>query len=185
MPQSERDTFSAPVRIETERLRFRRPLGSDASAVFEYASDAVVTRYADWPRCTTVAAALEYLETSDGRWSSGEEYFWVVTLRDADRAIGGASLRVKDHAADFGYVLDRKYWGQGLGTEISSAIVALACSIPGVRRVWATCDAENAASARVLEKCGLVQEGVLRLYKVRPQISREPRDALIYSKVQW
>ena len=44
------------------------------------------------------------------------------------------------------------------------------------------CDAENAASVRVLEKSGLVREGVS--YKVSSQISPEPRNALIYEKVR-
>jgi len=176
--------FSVPPVIETQRLRLRRPMASDAAAVFEYASDLEVTHYADWPRCATVEAALAYLEASGPAWSSGEEYFWVVTLSGTDSAIGGASIRVREHAADFGYVLSRANWGKGLGTELSRAVLSLAFSFPGIRRVWATCDAHNTASARVLEKSGLVREGVLHSYKVRPQISPEPRDALIYATVR-
>jgi ribosomal-protein-alanine N-acetyltransferase len=183
MPHGER-MASVPAFVDTQRLRLRRPRASDAAAVFAYASDLEVTHYADWPRCMTEEAALAYLEASGSAWSSGEEYFWVVTLAGMDSAIGGASLRVRDHAADFGYVLGRAQWGKGLGTELSRAIVSIACDIPGIRRVWATCDAQNLASARVLEKSGLVREGVLRAYSVRPQISVEPRDALIYAMVR-
>ncbi|HEY6618473.1 MAG TPA: GNAT family protein [Steroidobacteraceae bacterium] len=108
----------------------------------------------------------------------------VVTLLDLDRAIGGAALRIKGQSADFGYVLGRQYRGRGLGTEVASAIVSLALSVPGISRVWATCDAANLGSARVLEKSGLVLEGVLRSFSVRPNISELARDALIYSRVR-
>jgi RimJ/RimL family protein N-acetyltransferase len=170
--------------LETPRLRFRRPLPTDAPAVFDYAGDPEVVRYMDWPRSKCVETIAEYLEASGPSWKSGEEWFWVVTLLDPDSAIGGAALRVRGHTADFGYVLGRRYWSRGFGTEISSALVALAMSVPGVSKVWATCDAENLASARVLEKSGLTLEGVLRSFAVRPNISEHPRDALIYSRVR-
>lgn len=55
---------------------------------------------------------------------------------------------------------------------------------PSIRRVWATCDAENLASVRVLEKLGLSREGLLRQWAVRPNISSEPWNACIYARVR-
>lgn len=52
--------------------------------------------------------------------------------------------------------------------------------VPGVYRVWATCDTENLASVRVLEKTGLVLEGKLRRSMVRPNLSEKPRDTFVY-----
>jgi ribosomal-protein-alanine N-acetyltransferase len=178
------DNFAPPFMMETLRLRLRRPLLSDADAVFEYASDPEVVHYMDWPRSESVGAVAAYLESSGSAWQSGEEWYWVVTLLEVDRAIGGAALRIKGHAADFGYVLGRRYWRRGLGTEVASAMVSLALSVPGISRVWATCDAQNVASARVLEKCGLTLEAVLPSFSVRPNISEHVRDALIYSRLK-
>ena len=53
-----------------------------------------------------------------------------------------------------------------------------------VRRVWAVCDIDNRASARVLEKIGFEQEGVLRRWITHPNVGPEPRDALCYSRVR-
>ena len=47
--------------------------------------------------------------------------------------------------------------------------------------MWATCDCENKASARVLEKAGLRFERVLKEYIVHPNISEDPRDSLMFS----
>jgi ribosomal-protein-alanine N-acetyltransferase len=172
---------TVPETVRTERLRLRRPRAQDASAVFEYASDPEVVRYADWPRAKTVAEIEDRITSRAPAWDSAEEFFWLVTLSGDDRAVGSAALRVNGDAADFGYLLARAHWRKGLGTEIGRALVAIAFSFPDVRRLSATCDAENVASARVLEKCGLVREALLRSATVRPNISPEPRDTLRYA----
>ena len=105
-------------------------------------------------------------------------------LASDDRAIGAVSTRVARHAADVGYLLDRRHWGHGYATEAARAIVEWAFSKPSIRRVWATCDTENVASARVLEKAGLQREGTLRRAIVRPNLSNEPRDAFMYARVR-
>ena len=47
---------------------------------------------------------------------------------------------------------------------------------PGVFRIGAFCDVENADSAHVMEKVGLVREGLLRRGSIHPNIGSEPRD---------
>ena len=93
-------------------------------------------------------------------------------------------LRIEGHRADFGYVLGRDYWGQGYATEALQAVVEYALSQDSIVRVWAVCDVENTASARVMEKAGLKREGILRKYIINPHISDEPRDCYCYSIVK-
>jgi ribosomal-protein-alanine N-acetyltransferase len=172
-----------PETIATPRLHLRRPRLSDAAAIFEYVSDPEVTRFMDFPRHKTIDTVTEYLQRCVPMWESGEEFTWVMTLASSQELIGGISLRVRGHMADFGYVLGRGFWGQGLSAEAARAVVDVAASIKAVRRIWAACDAENLPAARVLEKAGLAREGVLRSYKVQPNISVNPRDALIYARI--
>lgn len=56
---------------------------------------------------------------------------------------------------DLGYRLRRSAWGQGYATEGSRALIDMGFSDLGVRRVFAHTMTVNAASRRVLEKCGL------------------------------
>ncbi len=174
----------APEIIDLQRIRLRRPKLSDAEAIFEYGSDPEVARYADWPVRTTIEPLVESLRGRSALWESGAEYYWVITQPDEDRAIGGVSCHVVEHAVEFGFLVNRRHWGNGIATDASRAIVQWAFSLPFVWRVWATCDTENLASVRVLEKAGLSQEGILRRWAVRPNISSEPRDAFIYSRVR-
>ena len=173
-----------PEVIELERLRLRRPRLSDAPAIFEYASDPEVARYADWPISASIESVTERLRWREDEWNSGEEFHWVVTLPPEDRAIGAIACTISGHAAEFGFLFARRYWRNGYATEAARAIVGWVFSVPSVWRLSATCDAENLASARVLEKSGLEREGILRRAIVRPNLSGEPRDAFLYSKVR-
>ena len=55
---------------------------------------------------------------------------------------------------------------------------------PCMYRVWAVCDVDNVASARVLEKAGMSFEGILRRYQIHPNIGPEPRDARCYARMR-
>ena len=177
-------TMNPPETIELARIRLRRPAPADAEAIFEYGSDPEVARYVDWPVRTSIDQLVESLRGRGARWESGAEYYWVITLPPEDRPIDGISCRIVEDSAEVGFLLNRRYWGNGLATDAARAIVEWALSIPSIRRVWATCDTENLASARVLEKAGLARESTLRSSIVRPSISSQPRDAFMYSCVR-
>jgi [ribosomal protein S5]-alanine N-acetyltransferase len=166
------------------KIRLRRPTIADAEAIFEYGSDPEVARFADWPVRTAIGPLVESLQARAAQWESGEAYSWVITVPATDQAIGGVSCVVVRQAAEVGFLLNRRYWGLGFGTLASRAIVEWALSVPSIWRVWATCDTENVASIRVLEKSALVREGTLRRFAVRPSLSPVPRDAFLYARVR-
>ena len=174
-----------PIRIETERLVLRLPVASDAEAIFGgYAQDAAVVRYLTWRPHRAVADTLEFLTHLRLGRESGAELTWGLTLRGDDRLIGMIGLRPRGFKADIGYVLARPYWGLGYMTEAGRAIVDLAFTDPAVHRVWAVCDADNAASSRVLEKIGMTYEGTLRRWIVHPNLGDTPRDSRCYARIR-
>jgi RimJ/RimL family protein N-acetyltransferase len=174
--------IEAPEIIRTERLLLRRPRASDAEAIFAYASDPAVTRYMDWRTATDLQQTVEVLASRAPAWEAGEEFCWVITLSSQDRAIGSIACRVRETTADFGYVLNQRCWGQGYMTEAAQAVVDWVWSLPGIQRVRATCDIDNLASVRVLEKAGLTLEEVWRQSTMRPNLSDQPRDTLVFAK---
>jgi RimJ/RimL family protein N-acetyltransferase len=176
--------MSAPETMQLPRVFLRRPQLADAPALFECGSDPEVARYMDWPRATAIGPGIERLRGAEERWAAGS-YYWVIALPAEDHAVIGAiSCSVEDHAAEFGFFLHPRHWGRGYASEAARAVVEWALSLPAIRRVWATCDAENLASVRVLEKAGLTREGLLRRAIVRPNLSPEPRDAFLYARVR-
>ena len=53
-------------------------------------------------------------------------------------------------------MLNYDYWGNGYGTEALSAVIDFAFDSMRVDEVFADIFSENIASAKVLEKCGMV-----------------------------
>ncbi len=173
-----RDTFI------TERLVLRRPALTDTMAVYEYASDSEVTRFVDWPTHQNARDALKFLRQCAASWEDGTEYSWAVTLKLEGSVVGMVSCRIQGHAATMGYVLNRRYWGQGYATEAAATVMSWMFSLSPVCRVWATCDAANFGSVSVLEKLKMMREGVIRKAVIRPNIGGEPRDALLYARIK-
>ena len=64
--------------------------------------------------------------------------------------------------AEIGIVLLPEYCNGGYGTEILRAFLAFGFGPLGMHRVYGKCDELNTASARLMERCGLVYEGTIR-----------------------
>ena len=173
---------SSPL-IHTERLTLRPPRAEDAPAIYDsYAPDPEVTPYIVWTPHRSLAETEEFLRRVNAPHGGDPQYHWAVTVRGGDdTARGMIALRRDGHKADVGYVLARALWGMGYMTEALRAVLGFAFTLPGLYRVWAVCDVENAASARVMEKAGLRFEGVLRRHTIHPALGPEPRDARCYA----
>ena len=111
--------------METERLRLRPVTLEDAPAMFEYASDEAVTRYT-FPTNQSLEEtrnniALFYLSSPLGRWGielkENGKFIGTIDLLDLDLCLKKGSI---------GYVLNKDYWNQGLATEATKAVIALA-----------------------------------------------------------
>ena len=74
--------------------------------------------------------------------------------------------------------------GPGYTTEAVKGLISWALRQKDIYRVWAVCDVDNAASARVMEKSGMQREGILRRWSLHPNISPQPRDSYCYAIVK-
>ena len=170
-----------PETIETDRLLLRKPRPDDAEVIFAaYAQDPEVTRYLTWAPHTHLCQTEVFIASRIRAWETGEAFEWVITRRGDDTALGMIALHVQDCKADLGYVLAKPHWGQGLVPEAAGALVDWALAQPELYRVWAVCDVDNPASARVMEKCGMSYEGTLKRWLRRPNRA-EPVDCLCYA----
>lgn len=173
--------LTPPETFRTNRLILRRITLADAEAIFAtYAQDPDVTRYVIWQPHRHLGDSREFLQRCVERWEAGSEFTWAICLPDGT-LIGSFALRVDGHKANTGYGVARPHWGKGYATEALQAVVDWALQQPQIYRVWATCDCENPASARVMEKVGMTREGILRLWLIHPQAGSTPRDCLCYS----
>ena len=174
-----------PTQFTTARLTLRKPELADAPALFTtYAQDPAVTRFLVWRPHSNLATTQAYLEHCVAAWQAHTEYCYVLTERAQARLVGMISVRVRDWSASLGYVLARSAWGQGIMPEAAQAVSDYVLAQPAMYRVWAMCDVDNTASARVMEKIGMLREGLMRRGVLHPNISSAPRDCLVYAKVK-
>ena len=62
------------------------------------------------------------------------------------------------HEAEVGYFLEREFWGHGYATEAALLVMDFAFTTLGAEEVSAACDPRNHASARVMQRCGLIDD---------------------------
>jgi RimJ/RimL family protein N-acetyltransferase len=176
-----------PTTFATARLQARPPRAEDAPAVFAaYANDPEVTKYLSWRAYERVEPLAVFLRECEAHWEKGQGQFaWLISLKGTDTPIGSCGVTFEPGGrAIFGYVLAKKFWGHGFAAEALTWLVDRALAQPGIYRAWAFCDVANPASARVMEKAGMVREGVLRRWHVCPNLGPEPRDCIVCAKVR-
>jgi len=178
--------MNPPATFETPRLRLRVPVVDDDAAIFDaYTQDAQVARYTTWSPHRNLDETRKFLEQyCEGGWKAGTVFSWLMTISEGGHAAGIIDFRLTACRAEVGYVLARRYWGRGLMTEAAGAVVEWVIAQPEIHRVWATVDLESVASQRVLEKVGMVKEGVLRRWAVFPNLGSVPRDVWSFARVR-
>jgi [ribosomal protein S5]-alanine N-acetyltransferase len=177
--------MKAPERLETERLILRRPRLEDADAIFtRFAADADVVRYISWPKHETPEATRTFIAFSDAEWARAPAGPYLIEEKKERRLIGGTGLSFETPLrASTGYVLAKDSWALGYAPESVRAIVDVARSVDVVR-LYALCHVDHARSARVLEKCGFVREGVLQRYSEFPNLAPGvPTDVACYALI--
>jgi RimJ/RimL family protein N-acetyltransferase len=166
--------------LGTRRLLLRELHPGDFSRVHAYASDPEVVEYMPWGPNTDQDTRdfLERCAAAEGA-EPRVSYELAVVRRADDLLLGtvGLGLDTGGHQAMLGYCYDRGAWGSGYATEAAAAMLDFAFDVLLVHRVWAGCDPENGASARVLEKLGMRLEGRLR---ENERIRGRFRDTLVY-----
>ena len=140
--------------VEIERLLLRPVTLDDAEAMFAYASDKDNTRYTFLTNQsleeTKNNIAQFYLVNPLGRWGielkSNGQFIGTIDLHKIDPVLKKAAI---------GYIINKKYWNQGLTTEANRAVIELAFEKIGMNKLVALHDKDNPASGKVMEKSGM------------------------------
>lgn len=170
------------MELITPRLSLREFHADDHAAVHAFAGDAEVTRYTDWgPNSPADTAAFLAAVVRDALDVPRSRFGLAVVLREDGVLIGSVELRVTgetDGRAELGFVLGRPWWGRGYAGEATGALLRFGFGELGLHKISATCDPDNAASARVLTKVGMRREGHLHDHL---RLHGQWRDRLLYA----
>ena len=156
--------FAMPT-LETERLILRRMTMRDAADVFIYSSDKEVARHVLWSAQKDISEAKEYLRCMTRRYRNDEPSSWGIIDKATNRLVGTIGYMYyseENNAVEVGYSLARWLWNGGYMTEALSRVIEHTFEVMDVNRIEAQHELDNPSSGRVMEKCGMTKEGVLR-----------------------
>lgn len=176
--------------LETERLLLRRFTEADIDALYALLRDEEVNTFLPWfPAKCVEDARRFYEERYAAVYARPRGYAYAVCLKAGGGPIGYIEVEM-DNSYDFGYALQRPFWGQGLVTEAGRAVVERVRA-DGLPYITATHDVNNPRSGAVMRRLGMkycysYEEQwqpknfpvVFRLY----QLHFDGRDDCVYSK---
>jgi ribosomal-protein-alanine N-acetyltransferase len=149
---------------ETEHLIIREFFLREEEIYLDHFTDDEVCRYI--PQRTRPERVNIFLAALVNYISNKQLGIWGMFNKANEEFVGSCLLRMFENdpgRVELGYSLERKYWSQGIGTEMARAMVAYAFAGEDTTEVVAITTLENIASQRVLEKAGLIrQENIVR-----------------------
>jgi len=166
--------------IETARLRLRKYEDRDLADILKFSMD--MDARLDWE--ISAEGVKDYWEAqraldirADPQWFS-----LVVELKAAGKAIGQVGLgviKIGEHRqGTIGWLLGRKYRGQGLATEAARALLQFGFEELGLHRIAARTGRDNVRSWKLMERLGMRREAHFRESHV---VEGEWRDEYIYA----
>ena len=146
--------------LVTPRLRLEPLRAAHADALYPVLIDPRQLEYLDGgPPASLEALRERYIKLESRRSPDGREQWlnWALLPRSGSgsHAIGFVQATVlEDHRAWVAYEVAHAFWGQGLATEATRAMVEHLGAHYGVARCMATVDRRNERSWRLLERLG-------------------------------
>ena len=146
------------MRIETDRLVIAEFTANMAQVVHENSLDENTRRFVPdevFETAEDARAVIDYLISQYGGTDGPLAY--PVLLKENGANIGYVQMvPLEDGIWEIGYHIAGPYTGRGYATEAVRAFLPVMADILGISRIHGICLRDNAASARILQKCGFV-----------------------------
>jgi RimJ/RimL family protein N-acetyltransferase len=166
------------VLIRTDRLLLRPFEAGDVDDVWAYQRLPEVARHMlREPRDRDGAEAS--VRGMMGESGADDRYTFAVVLPEPGTVVGEVSLiRRAATNGEIGYVLHPGHHGRGLATEAVRAMFRLGFDGLALHRIYGSCSARNADSARLMERLGMRREAHLLGSR---WVKGEWRDEFVYA----
>ncbi|MDQ0208767.1 GNAT family N-acetyltransferase [Alkalicoccobacillus murimartini] len=154
------------VQLQSKHIGLCEFKESDWEQVHDYASQKKVCQYQTWgPNSIEDSKAFVKQIVCDSLKHPRHRYAFAIVDTSTQTCIGCAELLIRDRtnkSGEIAYIVHPNYWGQGIATEAAKLLLELGYEELKLHRIFAKCDPRNQASAKVMEKIGMIQEGRLR-----------------------
>ncbi len=147
------------VIARTPRLILRRLSARDAALIQPLADNwEVAKQTANLPFPYGEVEARTFVDEALRAHDAGKELIFAITRRQDAMLVGLIGLVADVAPMETGYWLGQPYWGQGYASEALQAVLEYTREILCSRVLDAVVFEENAASIRVLMKCGFTYQ---------------------------
>lgn len=147
------------IEIFTKRLLLK-PLGSEyIQTVNDYAMDYENTKYMCHLPNKNEEEAISFLRNVDVEWEKEKPAYYEFAILYRNKHIGAVSIYFEKGIGELGWIVNKKYWGNGFAYEAAKALIKYSIDNMGTTHFIAHCDTENVASYKVMEKLGMVRTG--------------------------
>ena len=154
------------LELSTKRLRLRRLNVDDASAMFyNWANDDRVTKHMTWYTYQEEQEAVVTLTSWSERYADPKFYCWGIEVKETNTLIGTISIidcNEELSSVEVGYCIGFNWWNKGYMTEALSAVIKFMFEEVKVDIIRAQHDVANPSSGKVMQKCNMKYEGILR-----------------------
>ena len=147
--------------LETEKILLRPLKVSDAEVIYKnWTTDPDVAQFMRWSVHESVDETIAWLTKVEANISSEKVYEWGFVLKETNELFGSGGIYYNDdfNMFELGYNIMKRYWGLGLTTEASKAIIDFAVKELKETQFLGRYVKGNDASRRVLEKLGFVYQ---------------------------
>ena len=151
--------------LATRRLRLRPFLAEDAPVVRELAGErAIADTTLNIPHPYEEGMAEEWIKSHEPGYEEGASATFAIVRRDDAVLAGAIGLQIDSvlKKAELGYWVGKPFWNRGFATEATLAVLKFGFEDLGLNRILARHLERNPASGRVMQKAGMLREGIAR-----------------------
>lgn len=152
--------------IRTPRLIIRKIEREDAAQILNMTSDERLTEHLGWSPNKNIHEVNAIIDRRLKEYEADETRSLIFAIADLnDNLIGNISYKFSNNESltcEIGYWIGREYWNNGYASEALRACLKYGFEVMGFERIQCCCIPENIASWKVMEKVGMVFEGILR-----------------------
>ena len=150
--------------LQSETLRLRPFEMDDIPAVYALAREKAIADTTLVPHPYAPDDAEAFIKRTRDWWRDEEAYVFAIT----DRATGGLRGAMGIHPvpqhkrAEVGYWIGKPYWGRGIATAALKLLIQFGFETLELNRIEAGHFDHNQASGAVMQKAGMLPEGIRR-----------------------
>ncbi len=155
------DIFNEPVGLENERYILRIVNQRDYLDVYEIYSDEETLKYQMMKPFQSKEEAKDFIKKMLKGYHNKEFIRWAVERKEDHKLIGLLTLKDinnKDKTAELGYILNKKYWHQGIMYETVSHLIDFLFHMLCLKALKVQIHPENTSSINLALALGFIEK---------------------------